>query len=71
MGLLALAVLLGGCSFAEDKDRGERAVGHVHDLFVAANDAEIYAHTTPDFREAASEAEFVNFLDPAQARAVA
>lgn len=61
-GLLAVAVLLGGCSFAEDKGRGERAVEHFHDLYGPARYSEIYVDTTEGFREAATEAEFVEFL---------
>jgi len=62
IGLLLLAVLLGGCSFAEDKDRGERAVVRFHELFGTSRYAEIYVDTTEGFREAATEAEFVEFL---------
>jgi hypothetical protein len=62
IGLLLLAVSLGGCSFAEDTDRGERAVARFHLLFGASQYAEIYADTTESFREAATEAEFVEFM---------
>ena len=62
MGLLLLAVLLGGCSFAEDKNRGERAVARFHHLFTVSEYSEIYADTTEGFREAATEAEFVEFM---------
>ena len=62
IGLLALAVLLGGCSFGEDRDRGERAVERFHDLSAAERYSEIYVDTTEDFREAATEPEFVEFL---------
>ena len=62
IGLLALAVLLGGCSFAEDGDRVARAVARFHQLFGASQYAEIYADATEGFREAATEAEFVEFL---------
>ena len=62
IGLLVLAVALGGCSFAEDKDRGERAVGRFHELLGASRYSEIYVDTTENFREAASEAEFVEFM---------
>ncbi len=62
IGLLLLAVALGGCSFAEDKDRGERAVGRFHELLGASRYSEIYVDTTENFREAASEAEFVEFM---------
>jgi hypothetical protein len=62
IGLLPLAVSLGGCSFAEDKDRGERAVARFHQLFAASRYAEIYVDTTESFREAATEAEFVEFM---------
>jgi hypothetical protein len=61
-GLLVLAVLLGGCSFAEDSDRGTRAVARFHQLFAAARYTEIYIDTTESFREAATEAEFVEFM---------
>ena len=62
IGLLLVAVLLGGCSFAEESDRGERAVARFHQLFSASQYAEIYADTTESFREAATDAEFVEFL---------
>ena len=62
MGLLVLAVLLGGCSFAEDKGRGERAVARFHHLFALSEYSQIYADTTEGFREAATEAEFVEFM---------
>jgi hypothetical protein len=62
IGLLALAVLLGGCSFSEDRDRGERAVEQFHDLFRAERYAEIYANTTENFREATTEEDFAEFL---------
>ena len=62
IGLLLVAVLLGGCSFAEDTDRGERAVARFHLLFGASRYTEIYVDTTESFREAATEAEFVEFL---------
>ena len=62
VGLLALAVLLGGCSFGEDRDRGERAVERFHELFAAALYSEIYVDTTEDFREATTETEFGEFL---------
>jgi len=62
IGLLVLAVLLGGCSFAEDEDRGERAVARFHHLFAVSEYSQIYADTTQDFREAATEAEFVEFM---------
>jgi len=62
MGLLLMAVLLGGCSFVEDLDRGERAVARFHQLFAASRFAEIYVDTTEGFREAATEAEFVEFM---------
>ena len=62
IGLLLVAVLLGGCSFAEDSARGERAVARFHQLFSASQYAEIYADTTEDFREAATEVEFVEFM---------
>ncbi len=62
IGLLLLAVLLGGCSFAEESDRGERAVARFHQLFAASRYADIYVDTTENFREAATEAEFVEFL---------
>ena len=62
IGLLLLAVLLGGCSFVEDKDRGERAVARFHELFGASQYSELYVDTTEAFREAATEAEFVEFL---------
>ena len=62
IGLLLLAVLLGGCSFGEDKDRGERAVARFHELFGASQYSELYVDTTEAFREAATEAEFVEFL---------
>ena len=62
IGLLLLAVLLGGCSVAEDEDRGERAAARFHELFGASRYAEIYVDTTENFREAATEAEFVEFL---------
>lgn len=62
IGLLALAVLLGGCSIGEDTDRGERAVGRFHDLYGAERYADIYVDTTENFREAATEEEFVEFL---------
>ena len=62
IGLLGLAALLGGCSFAEDKGRGERAVGHFHELYGAARFSDIYVDTTEGFREVANEAEFAEFL---------
>ena len=62
IGLLLMAVLLGGCSFVEDKDRGERAVARFHELFGTSRYSEIYVDTTEGFREAASETEFVEFL---------
>jgi hypothetical protein len=62
MGLLLLALLLGGCSFGEDKDRGERAVARFHELFGTSRYSELYVDTTENFREAATEAEFVEFL---------
>jgi hypothetical protein len=62
IGLLLLAVLLGGCSLAEDEDRGERAAARFHELFGASRYAEIHVDTTENFREAATEAEFVEFL---------
>ena len=62
IGLLMLAVLLGGCSFAEDKDWGERAVARFHHLFAVSEYSQIYADTTEGFREAATEAEFVEFM---------
>jgi hypothetical protein len=62
IGLLLLAVLLGGCSFAEDKGRGERAVARFHELFGTSRYSEIYTDTTEGFREATTEAEFVEFL---------
>ena len=62
VGLLLLAVVLGGCSFAEDSSRGERAVARFHQLFGASQYADIYADTTEGFREAATEAEFVEFM---------
>jgi hypothetical protein len=62
IGLLLLAVLLGGCSFGEDKDRGERAVARFHELFGASRYADIYVDTTANFREGATEAEFVEFM---------
>ena len=62
IGLLLLAVLLGGCSFGEDKDRGERAVARFHELFGASQYSELYVDTTENFREAATEAEFLEFL---------
>jgi hypothetical protein len=62
MGLLLMAVLLGGCSFGEDIDRGGRAVARFHELFAASRFAEIYVDTTENFRQAATEAEFVEFM---------
>jgi len=62
IAFLVLAVVLGGCSFAEDKDRGERAVARFHEFLAASRYSEIYVDTTENFREAASEAEFVEFM---------
>jgi hypothetical protein len=62
IGLLMLAVVLGGCSFGEDRDHGEQAVKQFHELFAAERYAEIYVQTTEDFREAATETEFGEFL---------
>ena len=62
IGLLVLAMLLSGCSLAEDKGRGEHAVARFHELFAASEYSQIYADTTEGFREAASEAEFVEFM---------
>jgi hypothetical protein len=66
IGLLLLAVLLGGCSFVEDKDRGERAVARFHELFGMTQYSEIYLDTTEGFREAATEAEFAEFMGAVQ-----
>jgi hypothetical protein len=62
MGLLVLAVALSGCSFALDKDRGERAVARFHHLFAVSEYSQIYVDTTEGFRAATTEAEFVEFM---------
>jgi hypothetical protein len=62
VGLLALAIVLGGCSFGEDRARGERAVEQFNDLVAAERYSEIYVDSTEDFREAATETEFGEFL---------
>lgn len=62
IGLLLLATLLTGCSMAEDKTRGERAVARFHQLFAVSEYSQIYADTTEGFREAATDAEFVEFM---------
>jgi hypothetical protein len=62
IGLLVLAVLLGGCSFPEDTARAEHAVARFHHLFAVSEYSAIYADTTEGFREAATEAEFVEFM---------
>ena len=60
--LLLVTVVLGGCSFGQDKDRGERAVARFHQLFASSEYSQMYADTTDGFREAATEADFVEFM---------
>ena len=58
IGLICSQVLLGSCSFVEDKDRGERAVARFHHLFAVSEYSQILAPELlehPELRIASTE----------------
>jgi len=63
IGLLLVTLVLSGCSFSQDKDRGERAVARFHHLFAASEYSQMYADTTDGFRDAATEHQLTVFPD--------
>ena len=56
------AALTVSCSLTKGKEQGERAVEQFHQQFNAEQYQEIYRQGDDKFREAVSEAEFVEFL---------
>lgn len=58
----ATALALAGCSAGAEKTAAEAAVTQFHQMLDGARYGDIYAATSPDFRQATSEAQFTDLL---------
>jgi hypothetical protein len=61
--IVVIAVLTASCSLTKGKEQAERAVEQFHQQFNAGQYREIYQQGDAKFKEAATEAEFVQLLE--------